>query len=608
MPSRRHFFMISALFCALPLAAQNFSTKSYPAHGTNLLTADFNRDGFTDLLEYGGFGLPAFVAMNDGHGGFATGNFIDSTSALFVAIADFNHDGFPDIVTCASEAGPVNLYLNQSGTGKFVLAQSIPLPANTNCGGITVADINGDGKADVVVGVSEFTGSEQLNFLITYFGSGTGRLGTGVQQEVSLPITQQQFFTCFLDGLTAADYTGTGRYDLVVFAGCSFVADDGDLYYAKSDGNGHYTLSEISENTGFLRAPPRWANVNGDLLPDLAFVVSDFHHVGFTYNTFLATSQGNGKFNVQSPFGEDDQQEECTNMIQGADVADFNGDGHPDIVNSATVPPTACGSSLLPGVVLMTGNGQGTWQISQELDLPSDGASLPPQNADAVAADFNNDNRADFALITADQNANTFELLVYTNISAFSVNPCHASGPGAHLCAPSQGTGSSEHFTAAATGLTGPVRLMQLYVDGKKVGQFAGNQINTSVTLAVGTHTAQAVELEYNGEFTKSAPVSFTVKASGACSAPASAGVNICSPGTNAVVTSPVPFSAAAKAATGTTITAMRVYVDNVAKFTANGATLSTSISIAAGTHTIAVVGYEGNGAALKTTETISVH
>lgn len=607
MPSKRHFFMIFALFCALPLVAQNFSTKSYPAHGTSLLTADFNRDGFTDLLEYRGFNLPAFVAMNDGHGGFATGSFLDSTPAFFAAIADFNHDGFPDIVTC-DLTGSVNLYLNQSGSGKFVLTQSIPIPANMVCVGITVADINGDGKADVVVGMTEFINSDQtLSFLVTYFGSGTGKLGPGVQQEVSLPITQFQFFTCGLDGLTAADYTGTGRYDLVLFGSCTFVADDGDLYYAKSDGNGHYTLSEISENTGILVTLPRWANVNRDLLPDLAFVVLDTHHPGVTYNTFVATNQGSGKFNVQSPFGEDNQ-DECTNVIQGADVADFNGDGHPDIVNSATVPPTACGSSLLPGVVLMTGNGQGGWQISQELDLPSDGASLPPQNADAIAADFNNDNRADFALITADQNANTFELLVYTNISTFSVNPCHASGPGAHLCAPSQGTGSSEHFTAAATGLTGPVRLMQLYVDGKKVGQFPGNQINTSVTLAAGTHTAQAVELEYNGEFTKSAPVSFTVKASGACSAPASAGVNICSPGGNAVATSPVPFSAAAKAASGTKITAIRLYVDNADKFTATGATLSTSIPIAAGDHLIAVVAYEANGKALKTTETITVH
>jgi hypothetical protein len=129
---------------------------------------------------------------------------------------------------------------------------------------------------------------------------------------------------------------------------------------------------------------------------------------------------------------------------------------------------------------------------------------------DAVSADFNNDNRADFALIAQDQNG-TNELLVYTNTSSFSVSPCLPSGPGAHLCTPSQDTASSEHFTAAATGFTGPVRLMQLYIDGTKRGQFPGNQINASVTLAPGTHTAQVVELEYNGEFSKSATISFII-------------------------------------------------------------------------------------------------
>ncbi len=95
---------------------------------------------------------------------------------------------------------------------------------------------------------------------------------------------------------------------------------------------------------------------------------------------------------------------------------------------------------------------------------------------------------------------------------------------------------------------------------------------------------------------------------SSACAAPATAGVKICSPGAGASATSPVPITVAAKAATGTSIKAMRVYVDNVAKFTVNGATLSTSLSMTAGNHSIAVVGFEANGAALKTTETITVH
>jgi hypothetical protein len=84
--------------------------------------------------------------------------------------------------------------------------------------------------------------------------------------------------------------------------------------------------------------------------------------------------------------------------------------------------------------------------------------------------------------------------------------------------------------------------------------------------------------------------------------------VRICSPTAGATAISPVSITAAAKAASATTVKAMRVYVDNVAKFTVNGATLSTSLPMAAGNHSIAVVGFEANGATLKTTETITVH
>jgi hypothetical protein len=615
MRSLRYLFCTVALLCTLPLAGQNFSIHSYPAHGTRLLTADFNRDGHTDLLEYGDLNnlFPATIALNDGKGGFPSSSPVNSLPVAAAAIADLNNDGYPDIATCSltspsftiPQTFAVNIYMNQAGSGAFKLSQSFPLPANTNCVGITAGDMNGDGNTDIVAGVTDGSG---LSHVYTYFVNKSGTLSPSIQQTVSVQSPANPEFSCSLAGLAAADYSSTGRYDLVLYGFCSTdVPGAGTFYYAQNAGNGRYNLSEFFEEDGVglsLEQPLRLVNINNDLLPDLALVTVGFSHPGFGYNTLFLTGQGGGKFSTQDVFDEFDEGD-CGNRTAASDVADFNGDGNPDIVNAATVPLTGCGSSIMSGYVLQTGNGQGSWPISQDNNLPVSNPSVLEVNV--IAADFNNDNHPDFALVTQDDISGATELLVYMNISDAAVSRCLANGPGAHLCAPIA-SGSTEQFTATATGITGPVRLMQLYIDGRKVNQFPGNQVNTSVTVAPGTHKAQVVEVEYNGHFSKSAISSFTVKSPQSCVAPATTGVKICSPIAGATAISPVSVTAAAKAATGTTVKAMRVYVDNVAKFTVNGATLSTSLPMAAGNHSIAIVGFEANGATLKTTETIAVH
>jgi len=51
----------------------------------------------------------------------------------------------------------------------------------------------------------------------------------------------------------------------------------------------------------------------------------------------------------------------------------------------------------------------------------------------------------------------------------------------------------------------------------------------------------------------------------------------------------------------------MRIYIDNVAKQTVSGNTITADIAVPAGSHLLAVVGYDNTGAAEKTTETFTV-
>jgi hypothetical protein len=92
----------------------------------------------------------------------------------------------------------------------------------------------------------------------------------------------------------------------------------------------------------------------------------------------------------------------------------------------------------------------------------------------------------------------------------------------------------------------------------------------------------------------------YTIGSGGGCSAPSTAGVNVCTPANGSTVNSPVAVSAAAKV-TGT-ISNMQLWVDGVKKFSNTGTTtLSTSISLAAGSHRFAVIAVNTAGTKWET-------
>jgi hypothetical protein len=80
-------------------------------------------------------------------------------------------------------------------------------------------------------------------------------------------------------------------------------------------------------------------------------------------------------------------------------------------------------------------------------------------------------------------------------------------------------------------------------------------------------------------------------------------GVTVCSPAAGSTVASPVHFVAAAKSTHP--ITAMRIYVDNISKFTVNASSLDTSVALATGTHSVVVQAWDSSGAVFKTPLTI---
>jgi hypothetical protein len=202
-----------------------------------------------------------------------------------------------------------------------------------------VADVNGNGKPDLVVAHS--TGAVAV-LLGKYDGTfraaqdyGSGEQGTSV---------------------AVADVNGDGKADLVV------TNLPGDVDVLLGNGDGTFQRAVIYDSGGVNTSSVAIADVNGDGKPDL-LVANQCANVNScnSGDGVLAVLFGNGDGTFQTP-GIYDSGGAGANSVA---VADVNGDGNLDLVvaNQCGYP---CPNQGLVGVLF--GNGDGTFQAARTYD------------------------------------------------------------------------------------------------------------------------------------------------------------------------------------------------------------------------------------------------
>jgi hypothetical protein len=187
-----------------------FQTAKSALAGVNpsaIAVGDFNGDGNLDLAVtdenlQGGAGQVS-VLWGRGDGTFRSPmNFFVGAMPTAVVVADVNGDGAPDLIVAdsgglpGSNSGDVSVLLNR-GTGTFLAAQHYA--TNTGTHSVTVADVNGDGKPDIV---TADPGADTVSVLL---GNGNGVFSA----PVSFGVGAHPRF------VAAADFNGDGGTDLV---------------------------------------------------------------------------------------------------------------------------------------------------------------------------------------------------------------------------------------------------------------------------------------------------------------------------------------------------------------------------------------------------------
>ena len=127
----------------------NFAAAStYPAGSSLLAVADINADGRPDLVTANSGSNTVSVLLGQPSGGFTspaaygTGG---NSQPVGVTIADVNADGRPDILTTNGGSNTVGVLLGQA-SGGFIGAFTYSTGANSQPVGVVVADVNADGR------------------------------------------------------------------------------------------------------------------------------------------------------------------------------------------------------------------------------------------------------------------------------------------------------------------------------------------------------------------------------------------------------------------------------------------------------------------------------
>jgi ribosomal protein S11 len=285
-----------------------------------------------------------------------------------VAVADLNADGKLDIVTANEQSGDATVLLGD-GKGGFAQSKGSPFTAGHDPNDIAVADYNADGKPDLA-----FANHEEKH-LTVLLGDGRGGFAPAPNSPFAVETKPHTH------GVAAGDLNGDGNQDLVTD---SWQTDQVNIL--PGDGKGGFrspgSLFSVGKHP-YQRL--RVSEVNGDGKADIITTNLD----GGNVTVLLSDGRGGFKQAKGSPFA-------CGDSPFNFAVGDVNGDGKPDlaIVNS---PGSTTDRNGKEGLTVMIGDGKGGFRPLA--DSPFATGRIP--NLTAIG-DVNGDGINDIAVSSPD--------------------------------------------------------------------------------------------------------------------------------------------------------------------------------------------------------------
>ncbi len=272
----------------------------------DLIVTSFNGNSVSVLRNTSSSGSISFASEVD----FYVGNF-----AHTVCAGDIDGDGKADLLVANDNVGTVSLFRNTSSSGNISLAAPVLLKIGGNLSSVSLTDIDGDGKPEVLVTISN------QNLVSVYHNSAV----SGTIDAGSFPITSRVDINTGANpvALSATDVDGDGKPDLAI----------------ANEGSNTVSILKNTSSSGQVNFGPRFdfatgehpttlsiADLDGDTEPDI--VVSNWYSSGsvsILQHTSVAGSISSTTYGIkvdiftgQSP--------------QSVAISDLDGDGRADMV------------------------------------------------------------------------------------------------------------------------------------------------------------------------------------------------------------------------------------------------------------------------------------
>src|SRR5215203_5965524 len=299
-------------------------------------------DPLFELVENSGINFQNNVEDGRKDNSFLFRNFYNGGG---VALGDINNDGLADVFL-TSNAGSNKLYLNK-GNFKFEdvsKASGIVEDDKWNTG-VVFVDVNGDGWLDIYVCSSGHmsTGNRRNKLYINNRNLTFTEAAKVYGLDISAYTTQVSFFDYDLDGdldcfminnspIPVNQLQFSNKRDLLEkdWPVGAFLKGGGDHLYRNDEG--HFT--EVTKEAGIHGTLISFGlgvsvgDINMDGYPDV-FVSNDSYERDYLY-----INQKNGSFKDEL----EDWMQHISFSSMGADIADINNDGYPDIFTTDMLP------------------------------------------------------------------------------------------------------------------------------------------------------------------------------------------------------------------------------------------------------------------------------